>query len=42
LADERGVFSVPPPRFDPLPVVLVGAGVFALLGTKLLRERAAA
>jgi glyoxylase-like metal-dependent hydrolase (beta-lactamase superfamily II) len=42
LADERGVFSVPPPRFDPLPAVLVGAGVLALLGTKLLRARAAA
>jgi glyoxylase-like metal-dependent hydrolase (beta-lactamase superfamily II) len=43
LADERGVFSVPPPRFDPLPLVLAGAGLLALVGTKMLRgQRAAA
>jgi glyoxylase-like metal-dependent hydrolase (beta-lactamase superfamily II) len=40
-ADEDGVYSVPPPRFDPLPTLLVSAGVLALIGTKLLRARAA-
>ncbi len=41
LADEDGVYSVPPPRFDPLPSLLVGAGVLALIGMKM-RSRAAA
>jgi glyoxylase-like metal-dependent hydrolase (beta-lactamase superfamily II) len=41
LADEDGAYSVPPPRFDPLPALLVSAGVLALVGTKLLRRRAA-
>jgi glyoxylase-like metal-dependent hydrolase (beta-lactamase superfamily II) len=41
LADEDGVYSVPPPRFDPLPSLLVGAGLLALIGMKM-RSRAAA
>jgi glyoxylase-like metal-dependent hydrolase (beta-lactamase superfamily II) len=38
-ADERGVLSVPPPRFDPLPWVVFGAGALALLGTRKLRAQ---
>ena len=41
LADERGVVALPPPVFDPVPPVLVGLGVMALVGGKLLRGRRA-
>jgi glyoxylase-like metal-dependent hydrolase (beta-lactamase superfamily II) len=37
LADERGVVRVPPPVFDPLPSLVVGLGILAIVGTKLLR-----
>jgi glyoxylase-like metal-dependent hydrolase (beta-lactamase superfamily II) len=40
-ADEDGVYRVPPPRFDPLPALLVSAGVLAALGVSLARKRAA-
>jgi glyoxylase-like metal-dependent hydrolase (beta-lactamase superfamily II) len=38
IADERGVVRVPPRVFDPLPPLVVGLGVLAVIGTKLLRE----
>jgi glyoxylase-like metal-dependent hydrolase (beta-lactamase superfamily II) len=41
LADEDGVYRVPPPRFDPLPSLLLGAGIVAVVGTKMRRRRAA-
>lgn len=40
-ADEDGIYRIPPPRFDPLPSLLVSAGVLALIGTRLWRGRAA-
>ena len=40
-ADEDGVYRVPPPRFDFLPPLLVSAGLLALIGTRLWRERTA-
>lgn len=40
LADESGIYRIPPPRFDPLPPVLVTAGLVALLGRRLLRGHA--
>ncbi|HET9209617.1 MAG TPA: MBL fold metallo-hydrolase, partial [Thermoanaerobaculia bacterium] len=40
-ADEDGIYRVPPPRFDPLPPLLVSAGVLALIGRRLLRSRTA-
>ena len=39
LADEDGVYSVPPPRFDLLPPLLLSAGILALVGTRLLRRQ---
>lgn len=39
LTDERGVVSVPPPVFDPVPPVLVSLGVLALIGGRFLRGR---
>jgi len=40
-ADEDGIYRVPPPRFDPLPPLLVSAGLVALIGTRLWRGRTA-
>ncbi|HEY4596278.1 MAG TPA: MBL fold metallo-hydrolase, partial [Thermoanaerobaculia bacterium] len=40
-ADEDGIYRVPPPRFDPLPPLLVSAGLLAVIGTRLARGRAA-
>jgi glyoxylase-like metal-dependent hydrolase (beta-lactamase superfamily II) len=37
VADERGVVRLPPPVFDPLPSLVVGLGILAIVGTKLLR-----
>ncbi|HEY4562849.1 MAG TPA: MBL fold metallo-hydrolase, partial [Thermoanaerobaculia bacterium] len=37
LADENGVVQVPPRVFDPLPPLVLGLGVLALIGTKLVR-----
>jgi glyoxylase-like metal-dependent hydrolase (beta-lactamase superfamily II) len=40
LADESGVYRIPPRRFDPLPTLVVSAGLLALLGTRLRRGHA--
>lgn len=37
LADESGVVRLPPPVFDPLPSLVIGLGILAIVGTKLLR-----
>jgi glyoxylase-like metal-dependent hydrolase (beta-lactamase superfamily II) len=41
LADEDGVYSVPPPRFDFLPPLLVSAGLLAFLGMRMRRSHSA-
>jgi glyoxylase-like metal-dependent hydrolase (beta-lactamase superfamily II) len=42
LADERGVVAVPPPVPDPLPRILLGAGLAMLVGAVLRRSVRAA
>jgi glyoxylase-like metal-dependent hydrolase (beta-lactamase superfamily II) len=41
LADEDGVYSVPPPRFDFLPPLLLSAGLLALFGMRMRRSQSA-
>jgi glyoxylase-like metal-dependent hydrolase (beta-lactamase superfamily II) len=38
IADERGVVRVPPRVFDPLPPMVLGLGILAVVGTRLLRS----
>jgi glyoxylase-like metal-dependent hydrolase (beta-lactamase superfamily II) len=41
LADEDGVYSVPPPRFDFLPPLVLSAGLLAFFGMRMRRSQSA-